>query len=82
MIDIRIYTGIIIEKDSKFLVGREMLTKRLKWSDSPYEAWRTRKRDKAYIVADKVKGTRYLFNPVARQIRPMRIGIEHLTEMK
>ena len=73
MVDIRVYTAIIIEKDSKFLVGREMLTKELKWSDSPYDAWKTREKDKAYIVSDKVNGTRYLFNPVARQIRPMQI---------
>ena len=73
MVDIRVFTVIIIEKDHKFLVGREILTKKLKWSDSPYDAWATRKKDKAYIVSEKVKGNRYLFNPVARQVRPMKI---------
>ena len=71
MVDIRIYTVIIIEKDGKFLVGKEMMSDDLRWSDSPYEAWKTRRKDKAYIVSDKVKGTRYLFNPVARQLREM-----------
>ena len=73
MVDIRVYTVIIIEKDGKFLVGKEMLSSSLKWSDSPYDAWQTRKKDKAYIVSEKVKGNRYLFNPVARQTRPMKI---------
>ena len=73
MVDIRVCTVIIIKKDHKFLVGREILTKQLKWSDSPYDAWKTRKMDKAYIVSEKVKGTRYLFNPVVRQLRPMKI---------
>ena len=72
MVDIRIYTVIIIEKDGKFLVGKEMMSDDLRWSDSPYEAWKTRRKDKAYIVSYKVKGTRYLFNPVARQLREMR----------
>lgn len=72
MIDVRLYTVIIIEKDRKFLVGKEMLSKELKWSDSPYDAWKTRRKDKAYIIADKVKGTRYLFNPVVNQLREMR----------
>lgn len=73
MVDIRICTVIIIEKDHKFLVGHEILTKQLKWSDSPYDAWKTRKMDKAYIVSEKVKGTRFLFNPVVRQLRQMKI---------
>ena len=73
MVDIRVYTVIIIEKDNKFLVGKEMLSNSLKWSDSPYDAWKTRKKDKACIVSEKVKGNRYLFNPVARQARPMKI---------
>ena len=80
MTDIRIYTRIIIKKNGKYLVGTEMISRKLKWSDSPYDAWYTRKRDKAYIVADKVKGIRYLFNPVVCQVRPMRIGTMNVTE--
>lgn len=70
--DIRSCTCIIIEKNGEFLKGRSILTGELTWSNSPYDAWKTRKKDKAYIVAHKVKGKRYLFNPVANQLREMR----------
>ena len=69
--DIRLYTGIIIEKDGLYLRGKEMLTDELKWTASPYEAWRTRRKDKAYIVAHRVSGRRMLFNPVVNQLREM-----------
>ena len=71
--DIRKLTGIIIQKDGKYLVGRSCVGG-LRWSASPWDAWRTRKRDKAFIVADRVGGVRYLFNPVAGQIREMVIS--------
>ena len=73
MMDIREYTGIIIEKDGQYLVGYKMLSNELLWSNSPYDAWHTRKKDKAYIVSDKVKGRRFLFNPIVNQLREMRI---------
>ena len=71
--DIREFTCIIIRKDGRYLVGKCPITGALLWSDSPYEAWRTRKRDKALIVADKVGGERILFNPPSGQRREMRI---------
>ena len=71
--NIRTYTVIIIEKDGYFLVGRRMLSTELMWSNSPWDAWKTRRKDKAYIVAHKLGGKRMLFNPVARQLREMRI---------
>lgn len=72
--DIRLYTRIIIEKDGEFLQGYSVLTGDLIWSNSPYNAWWTRKKDRAYITAHKVGGTRYLFNPVTGECREMRIG--------
>ena len=74
MVNIRLYTRIIIEKDDMYLVGREILTGNLRWSDSPYDAWHTRAKDKAYIVCCAVRGKRMLFNPVVKQLREMRIG--------
>lgn len=71
--DIRNYTGIIIEKNGEFLIGYCVITNALRWSNSPYDAWITRKRDKAFVVADKVQGTRYLFNPIAAQLRKMKV---------
>ena len=69
--DVRCYTGIIIEKDGRFLVAYCQITGELIWRDSPWDAWITRKRDKALMVAEKVKGNRFLFNPVVGQIRQM-----------
>jgi len=71
--DIRAYTGIIIEKDGQYLVGYKMLSHELLWSSSPYDAWRTRKKDKAYIVSSKVNGKRFLFNPIVNQLREMKV---------
>jgi len=69
--DIRKLTGIIIEKNGMFLVGKCPVTGTLMWRDSPYDAWITRKRDKAILVADKVNGRRFLFNPASGERRMM-----------
>lgn len=71
--DVRCYTGIIIEKNGEFLVGTVLYSKELRWSNSPYDAWFTRRRDKALLVADKVEGRRLLFNPVVGQIKEMSV---------
>ena len=63
------YTGIIIEKDGKFLVAYCQITGKLVWRDSPWDAWITRKRESAERVADKVNGRQVLFNPVVGQIK-------------
>ena len=50
--DIRTKTGIIIRNDGKYLVGRILYSRQLRWSDSPYDAWITRNRDlKETLVA-------------------------------
>lgn len=67
--DIRLKTGLIIKRGPVFLVGRIMGTSELKWSDSPWDAWRTRDRDEAEAVARATGGDLWLFNPVAGQIR-------------
>lgn len=69
--DIREATGIIIGRNNEYLVCVDVATGRLRWSNSPYDAWITRKREHAFKVAYKVKGTRFLFNPIAGQIRKM-----------
>jgi len=68
--DIRKKTGIIIRKDGEYLVGIDIFGG-LRWSIYPWDAWITRRRDHALIVADKVRGERVLFNPVAGQLRSM-----------
>ena len=69
--NIREQTAIIICRDGEYLVGRCIVTGTLRWSDSPWDAWRTRRKDHAFIIADKVGGKRMLFNPVAGQVREM-----------
>ena len=69
---IREQTGIIIQKDGMFLVGVVLNGPELRWSSSPWDAWRTRRRDQALIVADRIGGKQMLFNPVAGQLREMK----------
>ena len=73
MMDIRTKTGIIIEKDGEYLVAVDIFGTSLVWSDSPWDAWITRKRDHALMVAEKVGGRRVLFNPVVGQIKLLEV---------
>ena len=67
--DIREKTVLIISKGNEFLVGTILYSTDLRWSISPWDAWTTRKRRQAEVVAEKVGGTVMLFNPIAKQIR-------------
>ena len=69
--DIRKKTCIIIRKDGEYLVGTILYSTDLRWSGSPYDAWRTRKREDAERVAGKVGGEMVLFNQIVRQMRVM-----------
>lgn len=69
MSDIRKATCLIIRKNSEYLVGTVMYSTDLRWSCSPYDAWRTRNRDKAEDIARKTGGIVMLWNPVARQMK-------------
>ena len=70
--DIRRKTGLIIRKGNEFLVGTICYSKDLRWSVSPWDAWRTRDPEAARRVAEKVGGEIDLFNPVAGQRRAYR----------
>lgn len=67
--DIRRSTGLIIKRGQEYLVGRILGTTDLKWSISPWDAWRTRDREAAEAVARATGGDLWLFNPIAGQIR-------------
>ncbi|MBO7663643.1 MAG: hypothetical protein J6U01_09760 [Clostridia bacterium] len=71
MMDIRRATCIIIRKDGEYLVGTILYSTDLRWSWSPYDAWRTRRKEDAERVAGKVGGEMVLFNPIVRQMRVM-----------
>ena len=66
--DLRKRTTIVIEKDGEYLVGFNFF---LRWSVSPYDAWHTRNREAAQMVADKIGGRMVLFNPVVNQLRTL-----------
>lgn len=69
MTDIRTKTCIIIRKNSEYLVGYVVFSDELRWSVSPYDAWKTRDREEAAEVARKVGGVMVLFNPIVNQRR-------------
>ena len=69
MTDIRRTTCIIIRKNSEYLVGTILYSTDLRWSGSPYDAWKTRDREAAERVARAVGGVMVLFNPVVNQRR-------------
>ena len=72
--DIRLKSGLIIRKNGEFLVGTILYSTDLRWSGSPWDAWRTRIRAKARSIAEKTGGEIMLFNPVTGQIRKYREG--------
>lgn len=67
--DIRLYTSLIIRKDSKYLICVSPVSGLPEWRSSPWDAWRTRIRANARSVADKTGGQIYLFNPVVGTLR-------------
>lgn len=70
--DIRKCTTLIIKRGSLFLVGKIPYSAEFRWSDSAYDAWRTRSREKAEAVARLTGGDLWLWNPVAGQLREAR----------
>ena len=69
--DIRMQTALVIGRGGEFLVGKVLDSQELRWSASPWDAWRTRIRANARSVAEKTGGEIWLFNPVAGQLRRM-----------
>ena len=69
--DIRLLTCVIIRKNGEYLVGRIIGTNDLRWSNSPYDARRTRNRDNAQNMAQETGGKMMLFNPAVGQLRAL-----------
>lgn len=67
--DIRKKTCLIIRKNGEYLVARVSISRDLKWSNSPYDAWQTRDREQAEDLARKTGGIVMLFNPVVNQLK-------------
>ena len=66
---IRKETCIIIRRNGEYLVGTILYSADLRWSGSPYDAWRTRDREKAARIARITGGVMVLFNPIVNQKR-------------
>lgn len=71
--DIRYLTVLIVRKDRRYLVGKDVFG-RLKWSDSPYDAWKTRIRAMARSVQEKVGGEILLFNPAIGETKEIKLS--------
>ena len=71
MTDIRRKTCIIIRKNGEYFVGYKIWSDEMTWSNSVYDAWRTRDRELAAKVARKTGGIMVLFNPIVNQKKVM-----------
>ena len=71
--DIRRQTALIVRKGNEYLVGTILFSMELRWSRSPWDAWKTRDREDARKVTALVEGVTMLWNPVAGQLREARI---------
>lgn len=69
--DIRKATCLIIRKNNEYLVGTILYSTDLRWSISPYDAWQTRDKAAAEMVARKVGGIMVLFNPILNMKKVM-----------
>ena len=65
------YCGLIVCKGNEYLVGMAQLGNKMRWSWSRWDAWRTRRRESADLVARAVGGRQMLFNPVAGQLKTL-----------
>lgn len=72
--DIRSKTSLIVFRKGEYLVGTILGSMDLRWSISPYDAWFTRDKDKAWKVADKVGGIPVLFNPIIGRTKTLMGG--------
>ena len=67
--EIRKQTSLIIRKNGKYMVGSILYSTEIRWSLSAWDAWRTRDRELARVVARKTGGTTVLFNPITGEER-------------
>lgn len=63
-VDVRLYTRVIIRKNTEYLQGKNTVCGGLAWCKSPWDAWWTRDAENAREVARKTGGVALLFNPV------------------
>lgn len=69
MQDIRLATVLVIRKGGKYLSRVEIGTGRAVWDPHLSDAWRTRDKVLARMVAEKFEGELMLFNPVVWKMK-------------
>jgi len=62
-------TCLVVMKNRCYLSRTLLSTGTVLWSNSLYEAWRTRSRKEAEMEAKRYGGTVMLFNPVIGKVR-------------
>ena len=62
---------ILRKKDGDYLVGTILNSNKLRWSNSPWAAWRTREKQKAVKIAEKTGTEIFMFNPIVGQVRKL-----------
>ena len=75
--NIRTKTCLIVKRGDSYLVGRILYSTEYRWSTCPWDAWKTRDREKAARIARRTGGDLWLFNPVAGQLREAKYGHEN-----
>ena len=71
MQDIRLATVLVIRKDGQYLSRVEIGTGRVIWDPHLSDAWRTRDRVLARILAKKHGGELTLFNPIIWRVKAL-----------
>lgn len=69
--NVRLCTVLIVKRGSMFMVGKIPYSAEFRWSNSAYDAWRTRDRQTAENVARIVGGDLWLWNPISGQLREL-----------
>ena len=67
--NIRKATRLIIRKNGEYLQGRILYSRELRWSNSAWDAWWTRDREKEREIARCTGGTVLLFNPILGEMK-------------
>ena len=71
--DIRLSTHLIVQKDGEYLVCLHGIAGE-RWSNSPYDAKRTRSRERAETWVHEAGGSLRLFNPVIGKTAALKGG--------
>ena len=65
-VDLRDYEEFVVRKGRLYMFS--VTDGYLRWTNSPYDAWRHKRRDKARMVAKRIGGRVCAFNPVTGEV--------------